>query len=315
MNALLPYVGIDVSKTHLDGEVIPAGEMFHHANTPAGIAKIVTRLATLAPDRIVLEATGGYEAALADALWAAGLPVVVMNPRCIRQFAQSIGALAKTDGIDAHVLAQYAFCIKPTVRPLPSGEQRELQALLSRRHQLVTMRVMEVNRQQQAPKFLQASHRTLIDGIQAEIKAIDRQIEERIRQNAEWRRKAEWLDEIRGIGFTTAALLVGEMPEIGTLNRGQTAKLAGLAPLNNDSGRHKGERHIWGGRAPVRAGLYMATLSAIQWNPTIKAFYERLLSKGKLKMVALTACMRKLLLICNAVVRQRTPWVGDPQTA
>jgi len=306
-------VGIDVAKAHLDGKVLPSGETFHGPNAPSGHRQIVARLKELAPERIVMEATGGYETALASALTAAGLPVVIVNPRLIRRFAQAMGRLAKTDALDAGVLADYAQKIAPAPRPLPDEAQRSLQALVSRHHQLVEMRAAEKNRLQQAPAALRDGIEQHVRQLSEALAELEEQLRRALRENDRFRERDDLLRSVKGVGPKTSALLVSALPELGQLNRKKIAALVGLAPFNDDSGKRQGERHIWGGRAPIRAVLYMATLSAVQWNPQIKAVCDRLLSRGKPWKVMMVACMRKLLLLLNAIVKQGKPWSHEPQ--
>ena len=315
------YVGIDVSKSHLDGAFLPGGgdspegtlRTFRAANDPEGIRETVARLQALSPERIVLEATGGYETALASALAAEGLPVVVVNPRLVRRFAQAMNTLAKTDRIDAGVLAQYAQKMKPPVRPLPDEGQQLLRELVARRHQLVEMKATEECRLQRASGLLRAGFETHIRQIKEAIKELDGDLQSRLRQSDHWREKDDLLRSVPGVGPVTSCLLVAALPELGRLNRRQIAALVGVAPFNQDSGKHQGERRVWGGRARVRAVLHMATLSATRWNPLIKEFYQRLLSRGKPPKVALTACTRKLLLLLNSMVKTGERWSYTPQ--
>ena len=263
---------------------------------------------TLQPERIVLEATGGYEAPAAAALGVAGLPVVVVNPRHVRDFARSIGRLAKTDALDAQVLALFAARIQPELRPLPDATMRELSAVLARRRQLIEMRTAESNRLKMALVAVRGDIREHLRYLDKRIKELDRELHDRLRASPLWREKENLLRSIPGVGPILTTTLLADVPELGTTGHKQIAALVGLAPLNRDSGRWRGKRSIWGGRGHVRAVLYMATLTAVRLNPVLKALYQRLLHTGKLRMVALTACMHKLLRICNAILASGTPW-------
>jgi transposase len=276
---------------------------------PAGIAALLARLGKLDVALIVMEATGGLERKLDAELTEAGYAVAVINPRQARDFAKAIGTLAKTDKVDAAVLAQLAAILKPHARPLPSAEQLRLKDLVARRRQLLHMRTQELNRAQQATlKDVSKSIKHLITTLDREIAKIERQVTDLIDDNADWKRKADLMDSVKGIGPDTAHAILAELPEIGTLSKRQVASLAGLAPYDFESGRFKGQSKIWGGRASVRCALFMGTIAATVHNPAIKRFYDQLLARGKKKLVALTACMRKLLTILNAMVRDSAPW-------
>jgi transposase len=302
------FVGVDVSKAHLDIAVRPSGERWQVRNDPAGCAGLVERLTALAPALIVLEATGGYEAPAAAALAAAGLPVVVVNPRQVRDFGKASGKLAKTDAISAAILAHFADAIRPPVRPLPDATTQTLQEWLARRRQLVEMLTAEETRLAGASRGLQASLHAHIAWLRQELKGIERGLREQISRSPVWREQEQLLTSTPGVGPILATTLLADLPELGRLNRKQIAALVGVAPLNRDSGTLQGQRTVWGGRAPVRAALYMAALVASRKNPLIRAFYTRLCAAGKPKKVALTACMRKLLTILNAMVKHRTAW-------
>jgi transposase len=306
-------VGIDVSKARLDVAIRPSFERFSVANDESGHKELRRRLVKLKPERIVLEPTGGYEAQIVQVLVAAKLPVVVVNARQVRNFAQALGRLAKTDKIDADVLAHFGEGIRPEIRPFPDETLRELEALVTRRRQLVDMRAAEVKRRQTAPPCIQSSIDAVIDFLTKQIDDTDNDLHGLIRKTPAWREKDDLLQSIPGVGPVLAATLTALVPELGSLNRKQIAALVGVAPFNNDSGRAEGKRTTWGGRAPVRAVLYMAATSARRFNPAIAALYERLVAKHKPTMVALVACMRKLLTILNAVARSRRPW--NPQLA
>lgn len=305
------YVGVDISKADLDLAVRPGGEAWRRPNSQEGIAQIVEELNPLEPTLVVLEATGGLEVPLVAALAAAGLPVVVVNPRQARDFAKATGQLAKTDRLDAQVLAHFGEATKPELRPLPDAQSQELAALLARRRQLVQMLTAEKNRLGTArppvASRLQAHIRWLVE----ELASLDRDLGNAIKKSPLWRARDDLLQGVPGIGPRVSVTLLADLPELGSLNRQQISALVGVAPLNWDSGLLRGRRKIWGGRARVRASLYMATLVASRHNPVIRDFYQRLLAAGKVKKVALVACMRKLLCILNAMVKHNTPW-GQP---
>jgi len=310
------FVGIDVAKAQLDVAVRPAevAAAWQVANDEEGITALVARLSAVAPVLIVVEATGGLETPLAVALWDANLPVAVVNPRQVRDFARASGKLAKTDRLDAAVLAHFAEKMEPEPRPLPDAQAREVQALLARRRQLLQMKVAEGQRKRSTTI---AAVRTRLDAhiawLQAELDDLERQLRQHLQDNPRWRAKDEVLQSVKGVGEVLSATLLADLPELGMLGRQQIAALVGVAPLNHDSGTQRGVRRCWGGRAEVRATLYMATWSAIQHNPVIRAFYDRLRARGKLEKVAVTACMHKLLTILNALLRTGTRW--DPQMA
>jgi len=303
------FIGIDVAKDRLDVHVRPSGEAFAVARDGEGLASLVDRLRTVAPRLIVSEATGGFEQVVAGALGAAGLPIVVVNPRQIRDFARALGRLAKTDRIDAETIALFAERVQPELRPLPDAEARLLGELVARRRQVIEMIVAEGNRarlleSRRLKKRIERHRSTLQD----ELSKIDSEIDDTIRGTPIWRENEDLLKSVPGVGNTLARTLLAELPELGSLGRKQIAALVGVAPFNRDSGTLRGKRTVWGGRAPVRAGLYMAALVASRHNPLIARFYRRLLAAGKPKKLALTACMRKLLTILNAIVRDRRPW-------
>ena len=307
------FIGIDIAKDTIDISVLPSGESWTVGTTPTELPETVDRLAALKPTNIVMEATGGYETRLAASLATAGLPVAVVNPRQVRDLARALGILAKTDAIDAHVLALFAEKVQPECRPLPTDDEHALKELLTRRRQLVDMRTAESNRRQQiVSKQVYESITTLIESINHEIDVIEHEIDNRIKSSPVWRAKDKLLQSVPGIGKTTASMLIVALPELGHLNRRQIASLAGLAPMNRDSGTFRGRRMITGGRALIRAGLYMPILSAVRYNPKIKPFYDRLIAAGKLEKVAITACMRKLLTMLNAIVRENEPWHSIP---
>ncbi len=305
----LAYVGIDVSKDRLDVASRPTGDAWALANDPNGIAELVSRLRGLQPGLIVLEATGGLEHAAAAALAAAGLPVAVVNPRQTRDFARATGRLAKTDPLDAAGLAEFAERVRPAPRPLPDETARAFEALVLRRRQLLEMRAAEQNRLGLATdRKVRANLQAHINWLSQQLDRLDQDLAEAVQASPVWRVKDELLQSIKGVGPTVSRTLLASLPELGTLSRQQIAALAGLAPLNDDSGRHKGQRHIRGGRAEVRSVLYMATLSGTQYNPVLRAFSERLKRAGKAVKVRLVAVARKLLTIANAVLRDQRPW-------
>jgi transposase len=303
------FVGIDISKRHFDLHLKPEDQSYHFDNDNSGITRCIKLLKERQPQLIVMEATGGYETALAVTLHKAALPVVVVNPRQIRHFAKAVGQLAKTDQIDAEIIARFATQVRPPLRDFLGDKARKLKALVARKNQLVAMHVAERNRLEHAVD------KAIIRSIQRNLKNLERQIEQleqhlvnAIAQDEELQHKAHLLDSAPGIGPATAALLVAHMPELGHLNRRQVAALAGVAPMNRDSGAFKGKRMTGGGRSQVRAGLYMPVVSAVRWNPTIRTFYQRLVAKGKTKMTALVAAMRKLLTILNLMIAKNEPW-------
>jgi transposase len=308
MSAVPCFVGIDVAKAQLDIAVRPSGERWAISNDATGIGTLVARLQPLHPTLIVLEATGGLERAATAALATAGLPVVVVNPRQARDFARATGQLAKTDALDARALAHCADVIRPTPRPLPDAQTQERRALLGRRQPLLGMRTAEQNRLAGMSERLMKAIEAHITWLNARSATLDADLEALRRASPLWREHDDLLQRAPGIGPVCARTLWLELPELGTLTRQQIAALVGVAPLNCDSGTLRGRRTIWGGRAHVRTVLYMGTLVATRCNPRIKAFYERLLAAGKVKKVALTACIRKFLTILNAMLRHRTPW-------
>lgn len=305
------FVGIDVSAKRLDVAVLPAGTHFTVAHTDEGIVSLVRRLQELGPHIVVLEATGGYEIPVAYAMSEAGLPVVIMNPKCLRHFAKSTGKLAKTDKLDARVLAHYAQAIQPPVRPLKDSEQMELATLMSRRRQLRDMIVMEENRRRTSTPRVRGNIDQHLTYLRQLLKDLDREIHDAIRRTPLWQEKSAILQSFNGIGPKVSASLIADLSELGTAPRTQISALAGLAPMNRDSGQWRGKRTIQGGRPAVRQALYMAALVASRRNPVIREFYQRLRQAGKPAKVALTACMRKILVILNAMLKNRTYW--NPQ--
>ncbi len=303
------YVGIDVAKAHLDIHVRPSGEAFTVPRDGESVANLADRLKALSPVVVVLEATGGFETIVAASLSSAGLPMAVINPRQIRSFARAIGQLAKTDALDAAVIAQFAEAVKPEPRPLADEQTRILSELVARRRQLVEMMTAERNRRPRLSRkhLIKALDRHLAM-LQKDLSEIERDIDTTIRGMPIWREREELMTSVPGVGPTLARTLLADVPELGTLDRKQIAALIGVAPLNWDSGSYRGRRTTWGGRSKVRAVLYMAALVASQHNPTLKSFYQRLVAAGKAKKLALVAVMRKLLTILNAIVRDQTPW-------
>jgi transposase len=304
------FVGIDVSKAQLDLAFRPKGR-FCAPNDEAGCVQVLDRLRAMPPTLVVLEATGGLEIPLTGMLAAAGVPVVVVNPRQVRDFAKATGRLAKTDALDAQTLAHFAEVLRPELRPLPDEQTQALAAILARRRQLVEMLTAEKNRLGRAAKPVRTSLRTHIAWLERELNHTDRDLADAIRESPVWREKEELLRSTPGVGPVMATTLLANLPELGTLTGKQIAALAGVAPLNRDSGTLRGKRTVWGGRAPIRATLYMAALVAARFNPVIRAFYQRLCAAGKAKKVALTACMRKLLIILNAMLKHRSPWCAE----
>jgi transposase len=302
------FVGIDVAKARLDVAVRPTDDQWNVPNDEAGISQLVTRLQELAPVLIVLEATGGLELLLAAALAAAGLPLAVVNPRQVRDFAKAVGQLAKTDALDAQLLARFADVIRPTPRPLPAAQAQALSALLARRRQVIGMLVAEQQRLGTALSTVRPRIEAHIAWLRQELAQLDAELQATIRESPVWREKERLLRTVPGVGPVLSMTLVADLPELGQLNRKQIAALVGLAPLNCESGSLRGRRIIWGGRGRVRAALYMSTLVAVKHNPVLRAFYDRLLAAGKPKKVALIACMHKLLLTLNALLRQAVAW-------
>lgn len=303
------FVGIDVSKSTLDVCIEPAVQTLHVAYDEAGIKQIVVRLNEVNPTLIVMEATGGLEVRIATELASKGLPVAVINPRQARDFAKATGQLAKTDLVDAAVLAAFAQAIRPQARPLKDADTRALDDMVSRRRQLIDMRVQETLRLgTAASKPLEKSLKKHIAWLDKQITEIDTDLTKRLRESDIWRTKDDLLRGIPGVGAVTTLTMLAKCPELGMLNRREIAALTGVAPLANDSGKHRGKRFIWGGRADVRAVLYMAAISAIRYNDTIKAFAERLKQAGKPPKVVIVACMRKLLIIMNSMLKNNTPW-------
>jgi len=309
MTASGTFIGIDVAKRQLDVMERPSGERWTAVNDVGGIAGLVERLRARSDVAlIVLEPTGGYEMPVVAALSAAPLPVVVVNARQVRDFARAVGKLAKTDTIDAAVLAQFAEAVRPEVRALPDELTQTLHGWLGRRRQLLEMVLAEEQRLAMAARVIRPQIQAHVVWLRSQLRDVDGELHTVIRSSPVWREQEDLLRTVPGVGPVLATTLLADLPELGRLNRKQIAALVGVAPLNWDSGQHRGTRHIWGGRAPVRTTLYMATVSAVRCNPVIRAFFDRLCAAGKPKKVALTACMRKLLTILNAMIQHRTGW-------
>jgi transposase len=308
MNPQEFFIGIDVSKDTLDVAVRPTGEKMVFANTEEGLVMMTDFSKPFAPRLVVLEATGGWERSAVGALAAKGLPVVVVNPRQVRDFAKAKGILAKTDKIDAQVIAQFAESIRPEVRPLKTEEAQKLEALLSRRRQIVQMLTAEKNRLHSAPVWIRKDIQIHIQWLEKILDKFNKELDRLVKKSPIWQAKDKILQSAKGVGPILSLTLISGLPELGTLNRKKIAALVGVAPLNRDSGKFRGRRTIWGGRSAIRSVLLMATRVGIRFNPVIRAFYERLEKAGKKRKVAETACMRKLLTILNAMMKNRTCW-------
>jgi len=301
-------IGIDVSKATLEIACHQSAQTWSCANDVCEFDSLIERLRQISPALIVIESTGGYQLPLVTALSAAGLPVVVVNPRQVREFAKATGKLAKTDSIDARVLAHFGEAVKPEVRPLPDKATAELAAVLARRRQLVEMLVAERNRLKTAVVAVRVDVQQHITWLEQRLNDLDRDLQSRIELSPIWRERDDLLQTFKGVGRVTTTTLLADVPELGQLNRKKIAALVGLAPFNNDSGPRRGKRRISGGRAAVRSTLYMAALSAIRCNSVIGSFYQRLVEAGKMPKVAITACMRKILTILNSMVKHNSPW-------
>jgi len=312
MTAMRTFVGIDIAKADVVVTSRPEGGTWTATNDPAGIRTTCERLHGLAPTLIVLEATGGYEMALAAALVAEVLPVVVVNPRQVRDFAKAMGQLAKTDRLDAALLALFAERVQPMPRPWSDEARQRLEALITRRRQLLDMLTAERHRLEHAPAPIRRELVRHIRWLERRVIGVDRDLDDTIQKSPVWRAKEDLLRTVPGVGPVVSRTLLADLPELGSLNRRQVAALAGVAPLAWDSGLRRGQRRVWGGRAPLRAVLYMGALVATRRNPVIRAFYRRLIQAGKPKKVALVACMRKLLTILNAMMRTQTTWQQLP---
>jgi transposase len=302
------FVGIDVSKAWLDIAVHEREACWRAGNNDQGIADLVVELRKLVPALVLLEATGGFEMLLVAELANAGLPVVVINPRRVRAFARSTGRLAKTDKLDAKLLAHFAAAVRPPVRTLPNDEEEQLTGLLTRRRQIVDMLTVEKNRLHTVRPALRGDIEEHITWLQEKLSKLDEEVDQFVQATPLWKHKDAILRSVPGVGTVTSSTLLAMLPELGKLNRQQIAALVGVAPVNKDSGRKQGKRRVYGGRADVRSVLYMAALAAKKFNPVIRKFYERPIKQGKEKKVALTACMRKLLVILNAMMRTNEPW-------
>jgi transposase len=310
MTSTQVFVGVDISKAQLDLALRPEGQ-FSAPNNEAGFAQVLEHLNAVHPTLVVLEATGGLEIPLTGVLATAGVPVVVVNPRQVRDFAKATGRLAKTDALDAQTLAHFAEVMRPEPRPLPDEQTQALAAILARRRQLVEMLTAEKNRLGTAGKPVRKSRRTHIAWLERELSHTDRGLAHAIRESPVWREKEALMRSTPGVGPVVTTTLLATLPELGALTGKQIAALVGVAPLNRDSGTWRGKRTVWGGRAQIRAVLYMAALVAARFNPVIRAFYQRLCAAGKAKKVVLTACMRKLLIVLNAMLKHRTPWRAE----
>ena len=302
------YVGIDVSKGRLDVAIGEQGEFWNVANDEKGIAKLVERMKEVQPELIVLESTGGLELPVMGELYACKIPVALVNPGRVREFARSIGLLAKTDKLDARLLARFAEAVKPPVTHLPDEQEQHLIALVTRRRQLIEMLVAEKNRLNTVRLSLRENLEEHITWLHKALKGLDQEIQEFIHQSPAWNDKQDLLQSVPGVGPVTASTLLAELPELGKLDRKKIAALVGVAPFNDDSGHRRGKRRVKGGRSSVRNVLYMAALSTSRFNPILRPFYERMLQRGKEKKVALTACMRKLLTFLNAILRDQKRW-------
>lgn len=302
------FVGIDVSKAWLDIAVHEQAESYRAGNNDAGIASLLKRMKKLKPTLIVLEPTGGFEMLVVAELSHAGLPVVAINAKRVRDFARATGQLAKTDKLDAKVLAHFAAAVRPVLRNLRSQEEEQLTALLTRRKQVLDMLTMEKNRLVTVRAKMRSAIEAHIQWLSKSLKELDKEIEDFVKSSAVWKEKDVLLQSVPGVGPVTSATMLGMLPELGKLNRQEIAALVGVAPVNKDSGKKQGKRRVYGGRADVRSVLYMAALAAKKFNPVIRKFYERLIKQGKEKKVALTACMRKLLVILNAMMHTNQPW-------
>jgi transposase len=309
------FVGIDVSKTTLDLMVRPTGTRQQQANDADGIAQLIKQLRKIRPTLLVCEATGGWERLLVGALAAARLPIVVVNPRQVRDFAKATGRLAKTDRLDAEVIARFAEAVRPEPRALPSADAEALDDLVTRRQQLIDMRTAEGNRRRLATGRLREQLDEHLAWLDRQLEELDKELNDTLRNSPVWREQANVLRSAKGVGPILTATLLSALPELGQLNHKEIAALVGVAPFNRDSGTWRGKRQIWGGRAPVRAVLYMATLSAVRTNPVVRAFYQRLINAGKLQKVALVACMHKLLTILNAMARDGRIWQPSKLTS
>ena len=304
-------VGVDVAKAWVDVCVLPRGTQWRVAQQAAPLAALVQHLGDLQPSRVILEASGGYERQLVTALQTAGLPAVLVNPRQVRRFAGATGQLAKTDQLDARLLARYGQQVQPAVRPLPNAEQQWLAALVARRRQLVAQRVAERNRRETLHPRLAADLHAHLAWLDAAIRRIEQEVAEAIAEHPDWQHKQRLLTSVPGVGAVVASTLLADLPELGTLSGKQLAALVGVAPFNVDSGQRRGRRHTWGGRNTVRSQLYMAVMTGLRTNPQLQRFAARLRARGKPSKVIVVACMRKVLLLLNAIVRDGVPFEPD----
>lgn len=305
------YAGIDVAQDWVDVAIHGRGQPWQVTADEKGIEGLIGTLRERRVHLVVLEATGGYEVPITAALGAAGIPVAVVNPRQVRDFARSLGKLAKTDRLDAQVLAHFGAATRPEPRPLPDAQVQELQALVARRRQVLQMHAAELQRRQRALPVVRQRIDRVLAVLEEELGDLDTDLHDRLRQSPLWREQEDLLRGVPGVGPALTFSLLAGLPELGTLSSKQIAALVGVAPLNRDSGRWRGKRVVWGGRANVRAALYMPTVVAVRWNPLLREFYQRLVAAGKPKKVALIACMRKLLVILNAMLKHRTPWQAN----
>jgi len=308
MNSKQVFVGIDVSKDHLDIGLHPVGKTWQVVHDEVGKKQLYKELRKLKPELIIMEASGGLESAFASQLQEGKLSVVVVNPRQERDFAKAEGILAKTDRIDARVLARFAERIRPDVRPLPDEAQRALEGLMARRRQLVVMIGAEKNRLRRASAEVARGIQDHIEWLKKQLEGVDRDISGRIQRNDVWKQKEKLLKSAPGVGLVLSRSFLSGLPELGTISGKKISALVGVAPFNCDSGRFKGRRRIWGGREHIRSVLYMGTVAAVRWNPVIRSFFLRLVKAGKSKKVALTACMRKFLVMLNAIIASNEPW-------
>ncbi len=301
-------IGIDIGKDALDIHVYESDQYWQESNTEIGIRRLIKRLSQFSITRLLVEATGGYERALVEAAIEQSIPVIIVQPIQVRQFAKAQGVFAKTDKIDARLIAEYGVMLQPDVKALPGNKVRRVKDLLARKRQLNEMRTQELNRAHRAQTITAASHRRLLKLLDKEIAEINVKLAREVADISEWQRIYDIISSVPGLGDGVAFTLLGELPELGQLTNRQIAALCGLAPFNRDSGRLKGKRRIRGGRAPIRTVLYMAMLSAIRYNPIIKGFYQKLVAQGKHKKVAIIACMRKMMTILNAMIRDDREW-------
>lgn len=308
MSTQKKYAGIDVSKHKLNIAIYPSNEEWETGNDDEGIAQIVKKMKQKKVELVVLEPTGGYERPLVLALHLATVRLALINPRQGRDFAKSLGRLAKTDRVDAMMLARFGEATKPEPREIPDKASLELEALVLRRRQLVSIKAAEKCRRSTSLSFIRLEIDEHIRLLEKQIKVLGKQIDERIKNNEEWKARSKILETVPGVGEVTSMTLVAELPELGHLDKKKIAALVGVAPMNCDSGKYRGKRRIWGGRASVRSALYMATFAAVRWNPVIRSYFESLMARGKLYKVAMVACMHKLLGILNAMVAHNKPW-------